>query len=66
LTKQLLIDKFLLALGLVLALEGAVYALFPTFLRRIVQQLDMVNDAQLRLGGLVALVAGVVLVWLVN
>ena len=62
----MLIDKFLLALGLVLALEGAVYALFPTFLRRIVHQLDMVNDAQLRLGGLVALVAGVVLVWLVN
>ncbi len=62
----MLIDKFLLALGLVLALEGAVYALFPTFLRCIVHQLDMVNDAQLRLGGLVALVAGVVLVWLVN
>ena len=62
----MLIDKVLLALGLVLALEGAVYALFPTFLRRIVRQLDMVNDAQLRLGGLVALVAGVVLVWLVN
>jgi len=62
----LLIDTVLLALGLVLAFEGAVYALFPTFLRTIVRQLDMVNDAQLRLGGLVALVAGVVLVWLVN
>ncbi|MGB1117142.1 MAG: DUF2065 family protein [Parvibaculales bacterium] len=62
----MLIDKVLLALGLVLAFEGAVYALFPTFLRTIVRQLDMVNDAQLRLGGLVALVAGVVLVWLVN
>ena len=62
----MLIDTVLLALGLVLAFEGAVYALFPTFLRTIVRQLDMVNDAQLRLGGLVALVAGVVLVWLVN
>jgi uncharacterized protein YjeT (DUF2065 family) len=31
-----------------------------------VRQVDMVNDAQLRLGGLVALVSGVVLVWLVN
>ncbi|MEC7163567.1 MAG: DUF2065 family protein [Pseudomonadota bacterium] len=62
----MLIDTVLLALGLVLAFEGTVYALFPTFLRRIVRQLDMVNDAQLRLGGLVALVAGVVLVWLVN
>ena len=62
----MLIDTVLLALGLVLAFEGAIYALFPTFLRRIVRQLDMVNDAQLRLSGLVALVAGVVLVWLVN
>ena len=62
----MLIDTVMLALGLVLALEGAAYALFPTFLRRIVRQVDMVNDAQLRLGGLVALVAGVVLVWLVN
>ena len=62
----MLIDTVLLALGLVLAFEGAVYALFPTFLRTIVRQLDMVNDVQLRLGGLVALVAGVVLVWLVN
>lgn len=62
----MLIDTVLLALGLILAFEGAVYALFPTFLRHIVRQLDMVNDGQLRLGGLVALVAGVVLVWLVN
>lgn len=62
----MLIGKVLLALGLVLAFEGAVYALFPTFLRRIVRQVDMVNDTQLRLGGLVALVSGVVLVWLVN
>ncbi|MEC7210084.1 MAG: DUF2065 family protein, partial [Pseudomonadota bacterium] len=29
-----MIDTVLLALGLVLAFEGAVYALFPTFLRR--------------------------------
>ena len=62
----MLIDTVLLALGLVLAFEGAVYALFPTLLRRIVRQLDMVNDAHLRLGGLFALIAGVVLVWLVN
>ncbi len=62
----MLIDTVLLALGLVLAFEGAIYALFPTFLRRIVRQIDMINDSQLRLSGLVALVAGVVLVWLVN
>ena len=62
----MLIDTVLLALGLVLAFEGAVYALFPTFLRRIVRQIDMINDSRLRLSGLVAMVAGVVLVWLVN
>tara|TARA_X000000950_G_C13869490_1_gene642296 strand:+ start:1035 stop:1223 length:189 start_codon:yes stop_codon:yes gene_type:complete len=61
-----LVEKLLLALGLVLAVEGAMYALFPTFLRRMVRQVDMVSDVQLRRGGLIAMLSGVALVWLVN
>ncbi|CAI8373499.1 MAG: Uncharacterised protein [Rhodobiaceae bacterium UBA7378] len=62
----MLVEKLLLALGLVLAVEGAMYALFPTFLRRMVRQVDMVSDVQLRRGGLIAMLSGVALVWLVN
>lgn len=59
-------DKLLLAVGLVLAFEGALYALFPTFLRSMVKQIDMVSDAALRTGGVAALAIGTFLVWMIG
>lgn len=61
-----MIEKLFLAIGLVLAFEGALYALFPSFLRSIVKQIDSVSDAALRNGGLVALLIGVVFVWMLG
>lgn len=61
-----MVEKLFLAIGLVLAFEGALYALFPTFLRSMVRQIDMVSDQALRIGGLIALAAGVGLVWMIG
>ena len=61
-----MLEKLFLAIGLVLAFEGALYALFPSFLRSMVKQIDMVSDAGLRNGGLVALTIGVGLVWMLG
>lgn len=61
-----MLEKLLLAIGLVLALEGALYALFPSFLRSMVKQIDSIGDAALRTGGLLALSVGVVLVWMLG
>jgi uncharacterized protein YjeT (DUF2065 family) len=61
-----MVEKLFLAIGLVLAFEGALYALFPTFLRSMVKQIDMVSDSSLRFGGLVALAVGVGLVWMIG
>ncbi len=61
-----MLEKLLLAIGLVLALEGALYALFPSFLRSMVKQIDSISDAALRTGGLLALSVGVVLVWMLG
>ena len=61
-----MLEKLFLAIGLVLAFEGALYALFPSFLRSIVKQIDSVSDAALRNGGLVALLIGVVFVWMLG
>ena len=61
-----MIEKLFLAIGLVLPFEGALYALFPSFLRSIVKQIDSVSDAALRNGGLVALLIGVVFVWMLG
>lgn len=61
-----MLEKLFLAVGLVLAFEGALYALFPTFLRSMVKQIDMVSVSSLRFGGLIALAVGVGLVWMIG
>ncbi len=61
-----MLAKLCLAIGLVLAFEGALYALFPTFLRSMLKQMETVSDSQLRIGGLIALFSGVFLVWLIS
>ncbi|MFW2436423.1 MAG: DUF2065 domain-containing protein [Parvibaculales bacterium] len=61
-----MLAKLCLALGLVLAFEGALYALFPTLLRSMMKQIETVSDSQLRIGGLAALSLGVLLVWLIS
>lgn len=52
-----------LALGLAIALEGALYALFPAAMRRVIARALDQPENTLRIGGLVAAVAGVALVW---
>lgn len=54
------------ALGLVLAVEGALYAAFPSAMRRMLAALGTQNDQALRAAGLLSLLAGVVIVWMVR
>jgi uncharacterized protein len=51
------------AIGLVLVLEGALYALFPAFMRRVAEYAIQSNGDSLRLAGVVSAALGVVLVW---
>jgi uncharacterized protein YjeT (DUF2065 family) len=55
-----------LAAGLAIALEGALYALFPGAMRRMIARALEQSDASLRIGGLAACVGGVLLVWLIK
>ena len=54
------------ALGLVLAIEGALYAAFPGGVQKMMRQAVTTPERSLRLGGLVALAAGVFIVWAVR
>lgn len=56
----------LTALGLLLVLEGLVLALFPRLLERMLLALAEVPPDVRRLGGLAAMVLGVLLVWAVQ
>ena len=56
----------LTALALILVIEGIVYALFPEIMRRLAAQTARTPGQSLRLGGLVAAVIGVALVWMLR
>lgn len=58
--------EFLSALGLVLAIEGIFYAAFPGFMKRMLASLSVQPEQGLRLAGLISLVAGVLIVWMVR
>ncbi|MGY8991651.1 MAG: DUF2065 domain-containing protein [Rhodospirillales bacterium] len=54
------------ALGLALALEGILYALFPDAMRKMLAQLLSQPPTIVRTSGLLAAAVGVVIVWLVR
>jgi uncharacterized protein YjeT (DUF2065 family) len=57
---------FLTALGLVLVIEGAIYALFPNGMKRMMSVALAQPAARLRAMGLSAAVIGILIVWLVR
>jgi uncharacterized protein YjeT (DUF2065 family) len=60
------VSDLIAALGLVLALEGALYGGMPSFAKRLAAEVIAVPEGALRVGGLIAIVAGVGIVWLVR
>lgn len=56
----------LTAIALAVAIEGAVYALFPRQMRALLLQVMTMPDRALRVGGVVACAVGVAAVWLIR
>lgn len=54
---------FVTALGLVLVIEGALYALFPEAMQRMMARAMELPPATLRIAGLVAALVGFATVW---
>ncbi len=52
------------ALGLVLIIEGLVYAAAPARFKAMMARLEEIPDETLRIGGLIAVALGVAIVWL--
>jgi len=59
-------DDLWVALGLVLVLEGAMYALFPNQMIEMLKKLPELSPALLRVLGLAGVGIGWVVVWLVR
>ncbi len=59
-------SELLVAIGLFLVIEGLVYALAPSFVRRMAEALPLISDQQMRGFGLAAVCIGVFVVWVVR
>ncbi len=57
---------FLTAVGLVLVLEGVLYALFPAGMQRMMEQALQLSPNMLRKGGLIAAFVGFAIVWMIR
>ncbi|HXF88928.1 MAG TPA: DUF2065 domain-containing protein [Xanthobacteraceae bacterium] len=58
--------EFLVALGLVFAIEGLVFAAFPAAMKRAMAQVINAPDGLLRVVGIASAAIGVILIWLVR
>ncbi len=61
-----MLDDLLAALALMLVVEGILPFLSPAALRRTLQTVGQMDDRSLRVMGLVSMLAGVVLLYLVR
>lgn len=59
-------SEFVVALGLVLVIEGALYALFPSGMQRMMAQMQDMAPSTLRLIGLAGAIFGLAVVWFVR
>ena len=59
-------SDFLVALGLVFVIEGVLFAAFPLGAKRAMFAVLDMPDSGLRITGLVSVVVGVLIVWLVR
>lgn len=59
-----MIETAILALGLVLVVEGLVYALAPSFVEELLAMLKALPEETRRLMGLAAMALGLALVWI--
>jgi uncharacterized protein YjeT (DUF2065 family) len=59
-------SDFVVALGLVLAIEGLIFAAFPRAAKRLAANALETPDGALRLAGVISAVIGVIVVWLVR
>ena len=56
-------DELIIAVGLLLFIEGALYALFPSKMKNMLQAIEKMEVNQLRIGGLVFAAIGFAIVW---
>ena len=58
--------ELIIAFGLFLFIEGILYALFPSKMKSMLKKMEVIKDAQLRIGGLIFAVLGFIIIWYIK
>jgi len=58
--------ELIIAIGLLLFIEGSLYALFPSKMKNMLKKIDTIKDSQLRSGGLIFAIIGFLIVWYIK
>ena len=59
-------QELIIAIGLLLFIEGILYALFPSKMKNMLKTIETIKENQLRIGGFVFAIIGFLIVWYVK
>jgi len=59
-------QELIIAFGLFLFIEGILYAIFPSKMKSMLKKLELVNESQLRTGGLIFTIIGFVIIYYIK
>ena len=55
--------ELIIALGLFLFIEGILYAIFPSKMKNMIKKIELINNNQLRTGGLIFAIIGFIIIY---
>ena len=58
--------ELIIAFGLLLFIEGILFALFPSKMKNMLKKIDIIKKGQLRSGGLIFATIGFLIIWYVK
>ena len=58
--------ELLIAFGLLLFIEGILYALFPAKMKFMLKKLELIKDSQLRTGGIIFALIGFIVIYYIK
>ena len=58
--------ELIIAFGLFLFIEGILYAIFPSKMKSMLKKLELINDNQLRAGGLTFAIIGFIIIYYIK
>ena len=59
-------NELVIAFGLLLFIEGILYAIFPAKMKNMLRKLDLIKDSQLRIGGLIFAIIGFIIIYYIK